>query len=66
MLIENRVLKPNKITRPGQLMEEGAVYDRKLETPDYPSTALDHQDYKKRLNFKNLEGARVENMCQWK
>ena len=53
-------------TKPGQMVYEGAKYTQELKNYEYPETALDANDYQKRLRFEELKKTKLEEMCNWK
>lgn len=44
----------------------GPSYLGCIQNADYPETALDSNDYQKRLRFEELKRTKLEEMCQWK
>jgi hypothetical protein len=53
-------------TKPGNMVYDGAKYNQNLKATEYPETALDSNDYQKRLRFEELKKTKLEEMCNWK
>jgi len=52
--------------QPGNIVQDGPQYVQNLRADEYPETALDANDYKKRLRFEELKKTKLEEMCNWK
>lgn len=50
----------------GGLVGGNSTYHGKLIKNEYPETALDSNDFQKRLRFDGLQNLRREEMCNWK
>lgn len=44
----------------------GIAYRGKIDRSEFPMTALDTNDFNKRLRFDQLKKTKLEEMCHWK